>query len=358
MYFRLFAPILLLLLFSTNVSAAEKAVGKPFSFVVLGHIRGNDDGLTHLLLDHLLAEVRELKPDMIFLTGDMIWGGIGKKQQEAEVITQDWNRLDAKLARLGIPVYRVPGNHDLHDPITRDIYFARYGMLPRAFTYRGSRFLLLNSSYVPEGSEAPPKIRGHQAYLRGKQLDSEQIDFIRKEFSSAGRSDNFFLFMHHILWWHEEEAVWWREVHPLLIGRKVRAVFAGDVGPRKFSHLKRDGIDYLQSSIADIPMRILRSHWRHRMIAQQFDNYLHVTVDGPRVHIQVHTIGELSSGQFTPENWREMLKPGPVEDQPVLSRVWEVIGSPRRLILIAFVMAICFLGGIGATLLWYRRGAA
>jgi len=124
------ALIVLLLAFAANLSAAEQAVHRPFSFVVLGHVRGNDDGLQHPTLDPLLAKVRELKPDMIFLTGDMIWGGLGKKQQQAEVITQDWDRLDAKLAQLGIPVYRVPGNHDVHDPVTRDIYFARYGKLP------------------------------------------------------------------------------------------------------------------------------------------------------------------------------------------------------------------------------------
>ena len=91
------------------------------------------------------------------------------------------------------------------------------------------------------------------------------------------------------------------------------------------------------------------------MIAQQFDNYLHVTVDGPRVNIQVHTIGELSSGQFTPQSWREMFKAEPVEEKSFLNRAWDVIGSPRRLIVVAAVMMICFLGGIAVTLLWYRR---
>ncbi|MGH7770299.1 MAG: metallophosphoesterase family protein [Candidatus Binatia bacterium] len=326
--------------------------------MVLGHVRGSDDGLVHRSLDLLLSRVRELKPSMIFLTGDMIYGGLGKENQRAEVITQDWDRLDAELAKLGIPVYRVPGNHDIHDPITRDIYFARYGKLPQAFTYHGSRFLLLNSSYVPEAAEAPPQRqlnRGRQLYLRGKQLDSDQIDFIRKELADDRPYDNLFLFMHHLLWWHEEEAVWWREVHPLIAGRKVRAVFAGDVGPRKFSHLKRDGIDYIQSSIADISMDNLRSHWRHRMIAQQFDNFLYVTVDGPEIAIDVETIGELSSGQFTPESWREMFKAEPVEEKSLLNRAGDVVGSPRRLIVVAAVMMICFFAGIAVTLLWHRR---
>jgi hypothetical protein len=347
--------VVLSLAFATELSAAEKSAGGRFSFVVLGHVRGNDDGSMSPSIEPLLSRVRKLKPDMIFLTGDMIYGGLGKPHRQAEIITQDWERLDGALAQLGIPVYRVPGNHDINDPATRDIYFARYGKLPQAFAHQGSRFLLLNSAHVPEGSEAPAKFRGQQAYLRGKQLDSEQIDFIRKELSGNARYDNVFLFMHHTLWWHEEEASWWREVHPLLLGRNVRAVFAGDVGPRKFSHANRDGIHYIQSSIADIKMGLQRRHWRLRMIAQQFDNFLHVTVDGPEIAIDVETIGELSSGQFTPESWREMFKAEPVEEKSLLNRAGDVVGSPRRLIVVAAVMMICFLAGIIVTLLWYRR---
>ncbi|MDH3445296.1 MAG: metallophosphoesterase [Deltaproteobacteria bacterium] len=356
--FRYFRPLLLVMAFPASLSATEIAVNRPFSFVVVGHVRGNSDGSLNPILDTLLAKIHKQKPDMIFLTGDMIWGGLGSAHQRPEIITQDWERLDGALARLDVPVYRVPGNHDLHDPITRDIYFARYGKLPQAFTYNGTRFLLLNSTFVPAGIDAPPRRQGsggQQPYLRGKQLDPGQIDFIRKELSGEPRYDNVFLFMHHVLWWHQEEAVWWSETHPLLVGRKVRGVFAGDVGPRKFSHVNRDGIDYIQSSIADIPMENLRLHWRHRMIAQQFDNYLRVKVDGQQVMFEVETIGELSSGQFTPQSWRKMHKSGPPEVKPLLTRVWDLIGSPRRLAALLSVIVICFLIGVAVTLIWNRR---
>ncbi len=369
MRFQFIALIALLLTFATKLSAFEKSVFRPFSFVVLGHVRGNDDGVMYPLLDELLAKVQRHKPDMIFLTGDMIWGGLGKKHQRAEVIRQDWQRLDTMLGKLNVPVYRVPGNHDILDSVTRDIYFSRYGKLPQAFSYRNSRFLLLNSSYVPEKTEAPPQrrlMRGQQAYLRGKQLDSEQIDFIQKELTGDHRFDHVFVFIHHLLWDHDQEAAWWNEVHPLIAGRKVRAVFAGDVGPRKFSHIKRDGIDYIQSSIADIPMENLRRHWMHRMIAQQFDNYLYVTVNGQQVNIEVETVGELSSGHFTPQSWREMHRPESPEKKPILTLVWDYVwdaignaSSPRRqLVAVVSAMVLCFLSGVAVTLLWYRRKAA
>ena len=140
---------------------------RSFSFVVIGHIRGDGNDKMSPLLDELLGKVRKDKPDFIFLTGDMIWGDVHAVMPDADVINRDWDRLDAAVGQLGVPVYRVPGNHDIHDPITRDIYFARYGELPKAFTYRGSRFILLNSSWTPEGNE---RLTPKRQYTRGVQL--------------------------------------------------------------------------------------------------------------------------------------------------------------------------------------------
>jgi hypothetical protein len=341
-----------------NVCAAEQADRRSFSFVVLGHIRGDENGKMSPLFDELLSRVRMRAPDMIFLTGDMIWGDYNVGIPDADGVKRDWDRLDAALGQLGVPVYRVPGNHDINDPITRDIYFARYGELPRASTYRGSRFILLNSSWVPENSQAATVPR---PYIRGKQLGPRQVEFIRNELSDSHRYDHVFLFTHHLLWWHREEATWWREVHPLLIGKNVRAVFAGDYGPMKFSHMRRDGIDYVQSSIeGDISVNMLRGLISSRLLAQQFDNYLHVKVNGPLVTIHVETVGEMSSGKFTPERWRAINEYEP-RKKPFEERLRDVIGSPgsprRQLLVFGSAMAICFFGGVAVTRIWYRRKA-
>jgi len=349
---------LLFIALATDVCAAEQADRKPFSFVVLGHVRGDANDKMNPLFDELLIKLHKLAPDMIFLTGDMIWGDVNAKVPDAAAIKRDWDRLDTTLGSLGVPVYRVPGNHDINDPVTRDIYFARYGALPQAFTYRGSRFLLLNSSWVPEGSEPQPVPR---PYIRGNQLGPDQIQFIRKELSGQ-RYDHVFVFMHHLLWWHREEAAWWRDVHPLLAGGNVRAVFGGDYGPMKFSHMRRDGIDYFQCSIeGNISIPMLRGLMSSRLLSQQFDNFLYVRVDRSRVAVDVETIGEVSSGKFTPERWRAINEYEPPKES-LEERLWNLVGSPgsprRQLVIFASVMVICFLGGMGVARIWYRRKAA
>jgi hypothetical protein len=278
----------------------------------------------------------------------MIWGDVRADVADGDAIKRDWDRLDAALDQLGVPIYRVPGNHDINDRVTRDIYFARYGQLPQAFTYRGSRFILLNSSWVPEGSDLPSL--KHQ-YVRGKQLGSVQLEFIRKELSESRRYDHAFLFMHHLLWWHKDEAAWWHDVHPLLVDRNGRAVFGGDLGPMKFSHMRRDGIDYLQSAIeGTAELGILREWNSSRLLSQQFDNYLYVTVDGPHVSVEAKTIGVISTGNFTPQHWRAVDDYEP----PLMKRAWNVIRDTRRLPILALLTLVCFLSGFVAALILKR----
>ena len=334
---------------SPLLSAAEKPA-EPYSFVVLGHIRSGASGKLSPLLGELLAKVRALNPNLIFLTGDMIWGDVLATRANAELVERDWMMLDKELDKLGIPVYRVPGNHDIHDVVTRDIYFRRYGKLPQAVSFRGARFILLSSSWVPQDTD-PPSLK--HKYIRGIQLGAEQLRFLRDELS-AQRHDHVFLFMHHMLWWNKDEDVWWRDVHPLLVGRNVRAVFGGDLGPMKFSHVRRDEIDYLQTSIEGLAdLNILRDWNSSRLLSQQFDNFLYVTVNGSQVNTEVRTVGEISVGNFTPQRWRSVDDYEP----PLTERIRQLVNDKRRLIIFTSLGLLCFVGGVISALMIRRSKA-
>lgn len=343
------------------VYAQETSADKPFSFVVIGHVRGPEDGKLNSMLDELLADVRQLKPDMLILTGDMIWGSVKKALADNKIVTEDWERLDAKLVQLGVPIYRVPGNHDIHDPVTRDIYFKRYGKLPQAVNFPQGRLIFLNSSYVPVGNDPEPR-----KYIMGQPLDAGQIDFLRRELSKSAQNEHVFVFMHHLLWW-DEDAAWWREVHPLLVRSKVRAVFSGDYGPMKFAHMRRDGVDYFRSVVEDDSSPKYLNSLEHlvnmedRLTAQQFDNFLYVTVKGSQVNVSVQVIAAVSSGKFSPQRWRQVNGPGVPQYNPEhysktwTQRVWKTIGTPQRLAALAIISAVCFAGGAVSATIWNRR---
>ena len=311
-------------------------VGPPFRFVVLGHVRGGVRGGMNLKLAELLREVRRLNPECIVLTGDIVWGDYQSWPPDSARVEGEWQEIDSAMATLDVPVFRVPGNHDLHDPITREIWWRRYGSLPRAVEVGGNRFLLLRSAHIRAAADtAPPK------FIRGVDLDSTQLDFLRRELSRDDVTGRTFVFVHHLLWWEPDDGAWWRDVHPLLTGR-VDAVFSGDFGPLKFSNLERDGVRYYQTSFEDsIPVVMQRNLVSNRVLASQFDNFLEVESGAEGVTVRVHVFAAESSGQFTPGRFAEVTRPAPPE--PLWRRLLRQLRRPDR--------ALLLLGGTG-TLLW------
>jgi hypothetical protein len=348
--------ILALGLGSAAVAAQE---AETYSFAVLGHLRGQENGRLNPLVDELVDRVRELSVDQVFVTGDSIWGYVRELPDAAEVATRDWEALDEKLGRIGAPFHHVPGNHDISDPVTRDVYFSRYEALPRAFTFRGSRFILLNTTYVPEG-DGPSR-----RYVTTRRLDSAQREFLRGELAAAADYEHVFLFMHHVLWWFED-APWWADVHPMLAeAGNVRAVFCGDYGPVKFSHMERDGIEYVRTASEDKfsvdrgerAVEALRKSEEDRLLANQLDNFLHVTVDPSGVRIDVRTVGALSSGKHSPDRYRAVhgeltpkeflvYDPEPPDPSGLLARAREWLGHPRRLAAVLALAAGAFALGL------------
>ncbi len=311
----------------------------PWSFVVLGHIRGWNNAL-HPRLGDLLAEVRTLRPDLVVLAGDQIWGDMGQGQvpRRRSAVEKEWADLDSALATVGVPRIQVPGNHEINDLVTRDVYRERFGDLPRSLTMRNVRFLLLNSVWIPEDGDTTLARN-----IRGVDLDSAQVRWLREELARPVAPPHTVVVLHHLLWWEGDDGPWWREVHPLLREAGVRAVVSGDHGPLKFSHMERDGVSYYQVSIGGDPsLDMLRNRESSRTLAAQFDAFLRVRVDGPTFEVDVETTGEVSSGHFTPSHYREVheFRPPP---RPRLERLWELINSPARLT----ALALLILGSIG-----------
>ncbi|HXE57634.1 MAG TPA: metallophosphoesterase [Gemmatimonadales bacterium] len=310
-----------------------------FSFAVLGHVRGNADGLNPKL-GELLARVRGLRPDFVVLTGDIIWGNLENFPTDSATIEREWDQVDSALATLGVPVYRVPGNHDINDPVSRRVYLRRYGPVPRVVETHGVRLVLLSSAYLPPDGDTASARR-----TRTYALDSAQVAFLRGLPPASAPS---FVFMHHLLWWEE---AWWREVHPLLPPAGVRAVFSGDYGPMKYSHTLRDGIRYLQTSMeGHVPVERLRSWESSRFLSAQFDNFLHVVGGDSTIRYDVRTLGEFDR-EFTPEWYRAI---APRWEPPTWrSRLARAIAGPDRLALVAGLGLVTFGAG---TVLGVRLG--
>ncbi len=335
--------------------AAAPAPGQPFTFVVIGHLRGGKEKTLYARMDELLAEVRAAKPDLIFLTGDLIWGDVEDSLTSRASIVAQWEALDARLNTLGVPVYRVPGNHDIHDPVTRDVFYERYGKLPRVVTFRGSRFFLFNTVFTPEGNQATPV-----KLTKTVRLDSAQVGFLRDELA-RGPAEHDFLVMHSVLWFYQRDP-WWTEVHPLLAERHVNAVFTGDLGPAMYTHMVQDSVQYFRTTLnaivdkglsADAPQGLIRT--------LQFENFLQVRVNGPEVEYAVRIVGATTSPAFGPDRWRAIFgdQPDPglyydpasyaikpkVKPKPSLVARMRSELSPKRAVALLGLLGVVFFAG-------------
>ncbi len=314
-------------------------------FAVVGHIRGPYGGGLNDLLGELVEEIRREDPDFVVVTGDLIWGDWVRRPVQRERVIAEWEAVDRELARIGKPTFRVPGNHDIHDLITRDVYRERYGQLPRAETIRGCRLLFMNSAWTPADGDG----RDGVAY-KGVPLDERQRAFLEEQLREDGSFDHAFVFMHHLLWW-SGSAPWWTQVHALLKGSRVRAVFGGDFGPYKYSHLERDGIEYMHAVIATRPsVERMREMEEFRLLGQQLDCFLTVTLspEAKRPRIEVHAVGARSTENFTPERWWSLY----AHDNSLLGDIYRrKVNSPRAMLRAALVVAgVSFGAGVVGTI--------
>ena len=322
-------------LFPSAPLAQDAAGASEVRFVVLGHIRGDEPGGLNPKLSELLDEVRTLEPAFAVLTGDIIWGDLFGRPRDPGRVDGEWDEVDAALDTLGVPVYRVPGNHDINNVVTRDIWLRRYGVLPRVVSEAGVRLLLLSSAWIPENDDQDGSRLG-----RGVDLDESQVRWLGNELERPSDAPTF-AFIHHLLWWEPDDGRWWTEVHPLLARAAVKAVFSGDYGPLKFSATARDGVSYFQTSI-EYPVSLphLRNRVSSRVLSAQFDNFLEVIVRHGEVDVRVHTLGEVSSGEFTPSRHRAI-----VQERSLWTRLMNIVGTPKRIMALLAGLGFAFVAG-------------
>ena len=94
-------------------------------------------------------------------------------------------RLNRLIARLGIPWYNVPGNHELNFEAADDRYsletFKRYYGPPYyAFEYGDALFVVLdNIEYQGNGNADPGDVRGSGGYIAN--FGKRQLTWLRAE---------------------------------------------------------------------------------------------------------------------------------------------------------------------------------
>jgi hypothetical protein len=86
-----------------------------------------------------------MQPEFVLCVGDLIEGG---KQPEKQ-LKAEWKEFEGYIARLQMPFFYVPGNHDVGNKATDKLWQEKFGRRHYHFVYRNVLFLVLNTDDPP-----------------------------------------------------------------------------------------------------------------------------------------------------------------------------------------------------------------
>lgn len=222
-----------------------------YTYFVAGHTYGNrkDTALGFHPPFKAQFPLIQSSPGMKFglLTGDMVL----KSEPES------WDKIDAEINQLNMPVYFVPGNHDVTD---RALYESRYlnsgtAKTYYSFTYRNDLFLVLDANIDPWN------------------ISGAQLDYLKQQLNTAAFFDHIFIFTHQLIWWSGDNAFnhiipnapiasipaslnYWTDVEPVLRSLSNPVfLFAGDLCANEnatpYLYYKEDNIRYIAGGMGN-----------------------------------------------------------------------------------------------------------
>lgn len=142
-----------------------------FQFAIIGDRTGgaNVEGTFNLAMPQLNL----LQPEFVINVGDMIEG---YSDQDAE-LNAEWDEVDAMLADLEMPFFRVVGNHDISNSVSQRVWRDRHGATYYGFVYKNVLFLALDTE---DNSRPEPPAAMKEALETYNRLQTEDPEAAKK----------------------------------------------------------------------------------------------------------------------------------------------------------------------------------
>jgi serine/threonine-protein phosphatase CPPED1 len=169
------------------------------------------------LFEKAVAEINRISPAFVVITGDLVNDQSDKSQWD------EFRRIVKKI-NVSVPVWIIPGNHDLGKNVSaEDIegYKEHYGYDRFSFNYGNCVFIGINSSVIKAGETS---------------TEQEQFKWLGDELAKAKGARKIIVFSHHPLFINNpDEQGSYSNLEPvirqkylnLLVLNHVNAVFAG-----------------------------------------------------------------------------------------------------------------------------------
>jgi hypothetical protein len=190
-----------------------------FRFVLVGDRNG---GRVPGLMPQAFREINHLYPEFVVSVGDLIDGPTNTEPK----ILQFWKEFDDEVALLKSPFVYVPGNHDIWDASSKDIYEARYGPTYRSFNYRGLHFISLDTEEMDDQGRKTDRI------------DGKQLEWLKQDLERNRDARRILVLLHKPIWLSGGLA----KAEELWKGMRVH-VFAGH--DHRYSYQEINGIPHI-----------------------------------------------------------------------------------------------------------------
>jgi hypothetical protein len=213
----LISGVITVLLLAVTMGACGQS--STFTFAVVGDRTGR---AVEGVFEEILGEVGFVNPDLIITVGDHIEG----YSPDSAATEGEWDYVVSLLEATKIEYHLTPGNHDIWDSQSRNIYTRRFGSPDTAFMYRNSLFVIVDVS-TDYSVDALPVAR---------------IEWLEGVLSAADDDANVFVFYHKPFWCEDFSFGRPHLFHELFKRYNVKAVFTGHY--HRHFYTERDGIRY------------------------------------------------------------------------------------------------------------------
>jgi hypothetical protein len=174
-----------------------------------------------------MPKVNLLQPAFVMSVGDLIEG----YTEDPAELDQQWDEFESFVARLQMPFFYVPGNHDMSNEAMANEWRERFGPTFYHFRYKNVLFVALNS-------ELFGMVHDPRRSLPGPETQAQQMAWLERVLDENRDARWTLVFLHQPLWDKKEVPADWLRVEELL-GDRHYTVFAGHYH-RYTSHVRND----------------------------------------------------------------------------------------------------------------------
>lgn len=226
-----------------------------FTFGIVTDLNGGERaGIFEVAVEQLNL----LRPELIVTVGDLVDG----TSSNPDSIAMEYDSFDARARKATAPLFHVGGNHDLTDPVMRQVWKDRYGAHFYHFIYRNVLFLVLDTEdhtdarrqEIHEARTAAIKVldgpepdkASEMEYFKMPErvtgnIGEEQATYFKDIISKHPEVSWTFLFMHKPVWKREGKGSL-DEIESSLQGRPY-TLFNGHF--HSYSHTAKNDRDYM-----------------------------------------------------------------------------------------------------------------